>query len=61
MHKEKDLKKKHFPLHYYVLSPKITTAMSDFMHCVVDIGMEDIAMTGLGFTWNKRPGKPGVY
>lgn len=38
---------------------KITTAMSDFMDCIEDIEMEDIAMSGLGFTWNKRPGKPG--
>nr|GEX46926.1 hypothetical protein [Tanacetum cinerariifolium] len=33
---------------------KITTAMGDFRECVSDIGMEDIAMFGLRFTWNKK-------
>ncbi|GJY52481.1 putative reverse transcriptase domain-containing protein [Tanacetum coccineum] len=36
---------------------KITTAMGDFRECVSDFGMEDIAMSGLRFTWNKKPGK----
>nr|GEV20820.1 hypothetical protein [Tanacetum cinerariifolium] len=34
---------------------KITTAFNDFRECVADIDMEDIAMSGLKFTWNKRP------
>ncbi|GKA84664.1 putative reverse transcriptase domain-containing protein [Tanacetum coccineum] len=35
----------------------ITTSMSDFRDCVTDVEIEDIAMTGLRFTWNKQPGK----
>ncbi|GKC26968.1 putative reverse transcriptase domain-containing protein [Tanacetum coccineum] len=38
---------------------KITTAMSDFRECVADIEMKYIAMNGLKFTWNKKPGKVG--
>nr|GEZ19827.1 reverse transcriptase domain, reverse transcriptase zinc-binding domain protein [Tanacetum cinerariifolium] len=36
-------------------SLKITSAMIDFRDCVVDINVEDIAMTKLNFTWNKKP------
>ncbi|GKE26448.1 RNA-directed DNA polymerase, eukaryota, reverse transcriptase zinc-binding domain protein [Tanacetum coccineum] len=36
---------------------KFTSAMADFRDCVTDIDAEDIAMTGLNFTWNKKPGK----
>nr|GFA01220.1 hypothetical protein [Tanacetum cinerariifolium] len=35
---------------------KVTTAMNDFWDCVSDIEVEDIAMSGLRFTWNKKPG-----
>ncbi|GJR31859.1 RNA-directed DNA polymerase, eukaryota, reverse transcriptase zinc-binding domain protein [Tanacetum coccineum] len=38
---------------------KITTAISDFKDCVANIDMDDIAMSGLNFTWNKRPGRSG--
>ncbi|GJV25697.1 putative RNA-directed DNA polymerase [Tanacetum coccineum] len=38
---------------------KFTSAMADFRDCVADIDVEDIAMTGLNFTWNKKPGKDG--
>ncbi|GKB93010.1 RNA-directed DNA polymerase, eukaryota, reverse transcriptase zinc-binding domain protein [Tanacetum coccineum] len=38
---------------------KITTAMNDFRDCVSDIEVEDIAMSGLRFTWNKKPGVDG--
>ncbi|GJY40434.1 hypothetical protein Tco_0427704, partial [Tanacetum coccineum] len=38
---------------------KFTTAMLDFRDCVEDIEVEDISMTGLRFTWNKKPGKDG--
>ncbi|GKB46389.1 hypothetical protein Tco_0897142 [Tanacetum coccineum] len=38
---------------------KITTGMCDFRECLANIEVEDIAMTGLHFTWNKRPGKIG--
>nr|GEZ53724.1 reverse transcriptase domain-containing protein [Tanacetum cinerariifolium] len=38
---------------------KFTTAMHDFRKCVEEIEVEDIAMTGLNFTWNKKPGKDG--
>ncbi|GKC53876.1 RNA-directed DNA polymerase, eukaryota, reverse transcriptase zinc-binding domain protein, partial [Tanacetum coccineum] len=34
-------------------------AMFEFRDCVTDIDVEDIAMTGLNFTWNKKPGKEG--
>ncbi|GKE33875.1 RNA-directed DNA polymerase, eukaryota, reverse transcriptase zinc-binding domain protein [Tanacetum coccineum] len=34
--------------------------MADFRDCVADIEVEDIAMTGINFTWNKKPGKEGV-
>ncbi|GJW34348.1 RNA-directed DNA polymerase, eukaryota, reverse transcriptase zinc-binding domain protein [Tanacetum coccineum] len=36
---------------------KITTDMCDFKECLANIKAEDIAMTGLHFTWNKNPGK----
>nr|GEU82219.1 hypothetical protein [Tanacetum cinerariifolium] len=36
---------------------KFTTAMHDFRNCVEEIEVEDIAMTGLNFTWNKKPRK----
>nr|GEZ34524.1 hypothetical protein [Tanacetum cinerariifolium] len=36
---------------------KFTTAMHDFRNYVEEIEVEDIAMTGLNFTWNKKPGK----
>ncbi|GKC52787.1 ABC transporter B family member 15-like protein [Tanacetum coccineum] len=35
------------------------SGMSDFREYVADIEVEDIALTGLNFTWNKRPGKIG--
>nr|GEV62181.1 hypothetical protein [Tanacetum cinerariifolium] len=35
---------------------KVTTAMNDFQDCVSDIEVEDIDMSGLRFTWNKKPG-----
>nr|GEW96879.1 hypothetical protein [Tanacetum cinerariifolium] len=38
---------------------KFTTAMHDFRNCVKEIEVDDIAMTGLNFTWNKKPGKYG--
>ncbi|GKB12254.1 putative reverse transcriptase domain-containing protein, partial [Tanacetum coccineum] len=38
---------------------KVTTAMNDFRDCVSDIEVEDIAMSGLRFTWNKKPGMEG--
>ncbi|GJR40035.1 RNA-directed DNA polymerase, eukaryota, reverse transcriptase zinc-binding domain protein [Tanacetum coccineum] len=38
---------------------KVTTAMCDFRECVTDIEVDDIAMNGLKFTWNKKPGKVG--
>nr|GFB67537.1 hypothetical protein [Tanacetum cinerariifolium] len=38
---------------------KFTTAMHDFRDCVEEIDVEDIAMTGLNFTWNKKPGDDG--
>nr|GEY61022.1 hypothetical protein [Tanacetum cinerariifolium] len=38
---------------------KFTTSMHDFRNCVEEIDVEDIAMTGLNFTWNKKPGKDG--
>ncbi|GKG27509.1 RNA-directed DNA polymerase, eukaryota, reverse transcriptase zinc-binding domain protein, partial [Tanacetum coccineum] len=41
-------------------SSKFTSAMADFRDCVADIEVEDIAMTGINFTWNKKPGKEGV-
>ncbi|GKC44979.1 RNA-directed DNA polymerase, eukaryota, reverse transcriptase zinc-binding domain protein [Tanacetum coccineum] len=34
---------------------KITTTISDFKDCVANIDMDDIIMSGLNFTWNKRP------
>nr|GEU35244.1 hypothetical protein [Tanacetum cinerariifolium] len=40
-------------------SSKFTTAVADFRDCVEDIEVEDIAMTGLRFTWNKKPGREG--
>ncbi|GJV81463.1 RNA-directed DNA polymerase, eukaryota, reverse transcriptase zinc-binding domain protein [Tanacetum coccineum] len=40
-------------------SSKFTSAMFEFRDCVADIEVEDIAMTGLNFTWNKKPGKEG--
>ncbi|GJX28323.1 putative RNA-directed DNA polymerase [Tanacetum coccineum] len=36
---------------------KVTTTMCDFRECVADIEVDDIAMNGLKFTWNKKPGK----
>nr|GEW90939.1 hypothetical protein [Tanacetum cinerariifolium] len=38
-------------------SSKFTTAMADFRDCVEEIEVEDIAITGLRFTWNKKPGR----
>ncbi|GKG10907.1 RNA-directed DNA polymerase, eukaryota, reverse transcriptase zinc-binding domain protein, partial [Tanacetum coccineum] len=38
---------------------KVTTSINDFRECVTDIDMEDIDMSGLKFTWNKRLGKSG--
>lgn len=38
---------------------KITTAMSDFRDCMASIDIEDLAMSGLSYTWNKRPGVSG--
>nr|GFD17354.1 hypothetical protein [Tanacetum cinerariifolium] len=40
-------------------SSKFTTAMADFRDCVEEIEVDDIAMTGLRFTWNKKPGREG--
>ncbi|GJR53136.1 hypothetical protein Tco_1403657 [Tanacetum coccineum] len=39
--------------------PKVTTAMNDFRDCVSDIKVEDIAMSGHRFTWNKKSGLEG--
>ncbi|GJX93281.1 hypothetical protein Tco_0347867 [Tanacetum coccineum] len=33
--------------------------MSDFKDCVAEIEVEDISMSGLNFTWNKKHGKVG--
>ncbi|GJW33357.1 putative RNA-directed DNA polymerase [Tanacetum coccineum] len=38
---------------------KFTTAMADFRDCAAEIDVEDIAMSGLRFTWNKKPGCEG--
>ncbi|GKC56325.1 putative RNA-directed DNA polymerase, eukaryota, reverse transcriptase zinc-binding domain protein, partial [Tanacetum coccineum] len=38
---------------------KVTTAMCDIHNCVAEIEVEDIAMTGFNFTWNKKPGEVG--
>ncbi|GJV32771.1 putative reverse transcriptase domain-containing protein [Tanacetum coccineum] len=40
---------------------KVTTAMNDFRDCVSDIEVEDIAMSGLRFTWNKKLGVEEVF
>ncbi|GJV05062.1 putative reverse transcriptase domain-containing protein [Tanacetum coccineum] len=37
----------------------VTTAMSNFRDCVADVEIEDIAMTGFRYTWNKQPGNVG--
>ncbi|GKE18154.1 RNA-directed DNA polymerase, eukaryota, reverse transcriptase zinc-binding domain protein [Tanacetum coccineum] len=38
---------------------KVTTAMSDFRDCISDIEIEDIAIFGLSYTWNKSLKKVG--
>nr|GEY38171.1 hypothetical protein [Tanacetum cinerariifolium] len=38
---------------------KVTSAMNDFKDYVSDIEVEDTAMSGLQFTWNKKPGMVG--
>nr|GEZ16883.1 hypothetical protein [Tanacetum cinerariifolium] len=38
---------------------KFTTTMHDLRDCVEEIEVEDIAMTVLNFTWNKKPGEDG--
>nr|GEZ84508.1 RNA-directed DNA polymerase, eukaryota, reverse transcriptase zinc-binding domain protein [Tanacetum cinerariifolium] len=38
---------------------KVTTTMGDFRDCIADIEIEDIAMSGLRFTWKKKPVKKG--
>nr|GEY42087.1 hypothetical protein [Tanacetum cinerariifolium] len=38
---------------------KVTTTIGDFRDCITDIEIKDIAMSGLRFTWNKKPVKKG--
>ncbi|GJX44034.1 RNA-directed DNA polymerase, eukaryota, reverse transcriptase zinc-binding domain protein [Tanacetum coccineum] len=38
---------------------KVTTIMSDFRDCISDIEIEDIAISGMSYTWNKSLGKVG--
>nr|GFB59767.1 hypothetical protein [Tanacetum cinerariifolium] len=40
-------------------SSKFTTAMANFRDYVEEIEVDDLAMTGLRFTWNKKPGREG--
>nr|GEY84353.1 hypothetical protein [Tanacetum cinerariifolium] len=44
-----------FTLPLILLIEGVTSAMNDFRDCVSDIKVEDIAMSGLQFTWNKKP------
>nr|GEW69226.1 hypothetical protein [Tanacetum cinerariifolium] len=43
------------PFKKFTDGSKITTAMGDFKDYVSNIGMEDISMSSLRFTWNKKP------
>ncbi|GJV33899.1 RNA-directed DNA polymerase, eukaryota, reverse transcriptase zinc-binding domain protein [Tanacetum coccineum] len=38
-------------------SSYFTSGMEDFRDCLGEIGVEDLSMSGLKFTWNKSPGK----